>query len=99
MVALSSLFIITMLMQTGAAAAVAYILIAEGAYLSFALIAILVLASVIIGGMTFSTGQLKYLVYVSIYFSQYNKFFFFLNYIKNIIKYIYVIDIYIFFFF
>ena len=77
MVALSSLFIITMLMQTGAAAAVAYILIAEGAYLSFALIAILVLASVIIGGMTFSTGQLKYLVYVSIYFSQYNKFFFF----------------------
>jgi len=53
MVALSSLFIIIMLMQTGAAAAVAYILIAEGAYLSFALIAILILASIIIGGMTF----------------------------------------------
>jgi len=60
---ISVIFILIMILQTAAAGAVGYFLAVDGAYLSVAIIGILILLSIIIGSLTFWTKKLKYLFY------------------------------------
>ena len=64
MAVINKIFILLLLIQTGLAGTVTYLLFKEGAYISMGIQSALIFLSVVISFMTFWTNSLKYLYMV-----------------------------------